>query len=71
MFSGVIHGVIPTVVKYGSYGFGWDPIFVPSDQSGVTFNGKSFAEITMEEKLSISQRGIALRALKEYLEKNN
>lgn len=67
VFSGIINGTIAKSVQNGPYGFGWDPIFIPNDQNEIKFNGKSFAEITEEEKLSISQRGIALKALKKYL----
>lgn len=47
----------------GNGGFGYDPLFLSDDV------GKSFAELTPEEKNSISHRGRALRALKEKLEK--
>ncbi|MBE6939856.1 MAG: XTP/dITP diphosphatase [Ruminococcaceae bacterium] len=52
----------------GEGGFGYDPIFfVPSMR-------KTFAQLTAEEKNTISHRGVALRAfageLKKYLEKN-
>lgn len=46
--------------KRGSGGFGYDPIF------GV--NGKSFAELSDDEKDRISHRGKALRRLLELLE---
>ena len=45
----------------GEGGFGYDPLFwVPSV-------GKSFAELTREEKNRVSHRGAAVRALREWL----
>ena len=73
VFSGIINGTVAKSVQKGSYGFGWDPIFIPNDvfisnsSEKISFNGKSFAQITLKEKLSVSQRGIALRELKKYL----
>ena len=46
----------------GEGGFGYDPVFVVAD-------GRSFAQLTAEEKDKISHRGNALRALKVELEK--
>lgn len=46
----------------GEGGFGYDPVFVVAD-------GRSFAQLTAEEKDKISHRGNALRALKAELEK--
>lgn len=47
----------------GEGGFGYDPLFYPEQ-----FNGeKSLAEVTQEEKNSISHRGNALRNLKKVL----
>lgn len=43
----------------GNNGFGFDPVFFVGD--------KSFAELSSEEKDSISHRGNSLRALKEKL----
>ena len=42
----------------GNYGYGFDPIFIPKGHS------RTFAEMTMKEKNSISHR---LRALEEIL----
>ena len=50
----------------GNNGFGYDPIFVPDEQpirNGVQMEGLTSAELTQEEKNSISHRGHALRAL--------
>lgn len=43
---------------HGSGGFGYDPVFVPDDG-----DGRTFAEMTSEEKNAISHRGRALRDL--------
>jgi XTP/dITP diphosphohydrolase len=45
----------------GSGGFGYDPLFF------VPQFGRTMAELSMEEKNSISHRGKALRAIKEVL----
>jgi XTP/dITP diphosphohydrolase len=42
----------------GEGGFGYDPVFVPADG-----DGRTFAEMSAEEKQAISHRGRALRAL--------
>ncbi len=59
-FEGRVQGEILTE-RHGAKGFGYDPIFRPL---GFT---KSFAEMTMEEKNSISHRGLAVQALINYL----
>lgn len=46
----------------GSSGFGYDPIFYFEEY------GKSFAELTMKEKNSVSHRGKALKEIKVELE---
>jgi len=48
----------------GEGGFGYDPAFVPDDLPG----GRTMAEISGEEKSSISHRGRAARALLDRLE---
>lgn len=59
-FEGEIRGKI--VSPRGENGFGWDPIFE------IEGTGKTFAEMTAEEKNKISMRKIAFQKLKEYLE---
>jgi XTP/dITP diphosphohydrolase len=64
LFSGIIHGKI-IEEKIGTNGFGYDPIFVADGYE------KTFAELSMEEKSTISHRGIAVKQLIEYFIKNN
>lgn len=58
-FEGKIEGRIG-YERLGEHGFGYDPIFMVGD--------KSTAELDPEEKNRISHRGVALRAMKAYLE---
>lgn len=60
LFTGIINGTI-IEEKIGTNGFGYDPIFVADGYE------KTFAELSMEEKSSISHRGIAVRQLVEFL----
>jgi len=60
LFSGIINGTI-TKEKTGSNGFGYDPVFRADGYD------KTFAQLTMEEKSSISHRGIAVRKLVAFL----
>jgi XTP/dITP diphosphohydrolase len=62
LFEGIAKGII-TLEKKGNDGFGYDPIFQPLGYSS------TFAEISMEEKATISHRGIATRKLINYLSK--
>ncbi len=61
-FEGRVDGVILTE-RYGTDGFGYDPIFMP-DRFAV-----SFAEMPLEVKNMISHRGLAVKQLVEYLTK--
>jgi XTP/dITP diphosphohydrolase len=63
LFTGIINGKI-IEEKIGTNGFGYDPIFVADGYE------KTFAELTMEEKSTISHRGIAVKQLIEELKKN-
>jgi XTP/dITP diphosphohydrolase len=60
--EGACEGVIGFAPK-GTEGFGYDPLFF------VTEFDKTFSELTLEEKNSISHRGKALRAALEILRK--
>jgi XTP/dITP diphosphohydrolase len=59
--AGEIKGFI-TKEQRGSNGFGYDPVFQPSGYD------KVFAEMNLEEKNTISHRGIAIRYAKRLLE---
>lgn len=64
LFTGIINGKI-IEEKIGTNGFGYDPIFVAEGYE------KTFAELTMEEKSTISHRGIAVKELILFLQKQN
>ncbi len=55
--EGAVEGTI-AILPRGTRGFGYDPIFVP--EGG---DGRTFAEMSSEEKQVISHRGRAFRAL--------
>jgi XTP/dITP diphosphohydrolase len=59
--EGVVTGVI-TDRAMGDGGFGYDPVFAPDG-----LDGRTFAEMTADEKHEISHRGRAFRALAERL----
>lgn len=64
--SFVVRGTIEGMIGYeerGENGFGYDPIFYLPEK------GVSTAELSPEEKNSISHRGNALRKMKEFLER--
>ncbi|NOZ63587.1 MAG: XTP/dITP diphosphatase [Caldiserica bacterium] len=58
--EGVVEGYI-TCEPRGSEGFGYDPVFYVPEK------GKTFAEMSIEEKGEISHRGKALRIAREIL----
>jgi XTP/dITP diphosphohydrolase len=58
---GVVEGHIAGSAR-GSGGFGYDPIFVP-----VEGDGRTFGEMTADEKHALSHRGRAFRALRDEL----
>ncbi|MBF82288.1 MAG: non-canonical purine NTP pyrophosphatase, RdgB/HAM1 family [Actinobacteria bacterium] len=60
--EGIVEGVIAQNPS-GVGGFGYDSVFIPT--SG---EGKTFAEMSDEEKNAISHRGAAFRTLKELLQ---
>lgn len=60
LFEGRIDGTIINE-RRGKKGFGYDPVFVPDRKN------KTFAEMSLDEKNSISHRAIAFIKLKEFL----
>lgn len=58
--EGVCEGRITTEPR-GLHGFGYDPVFLVPER------GKTFAEMTAEEKNDVSHRGIAFRKAAEVL----
>ena len=61
--TGVVEGALaPKPV--GTGGFGYDPIFFYPPY------GRTFGEVTPDQKLVVSHRGEAIRALKAHLERN-
>lgn len=61
VFEGRVTGTITRDLR-GNNGFGYDPVFMPDGYS------KTFAEMSFEEKNSISHRKIALKKLLDFLE---
>lgn len=66
-------GTIAAARLCGDYGFGYDPLFVP-DECGVgktekrsNTEGRSYAQLTPDEKDAISHRGQALAVLERQL----
>ena len=59
-FEGVVEGNITKKPK-GENGFGYDPVFIPS---GYT---KTFGELSIEEKNSISHRSLAMNKLIDFI----
>lgn len=62
MFEGIVHGQI-THERRGLEGFGYDPIFLPDGYD------RTFAEMSLEEKNSLSHRSRALDKLIPFLAK--
>jgi len=62
LFEGEVEGNI-CFQKRGDHGFGYDPVFIPSGFK------KTFAEMSLEEKSTISHRAKAVKKLVDYLSK--
>ena len=61
----IAHGYCSGVIaaeRRGTHGFGYDPVFIPDEG-----DGRSFAEMSTEEKNAISHRGRAFRALQQLV----
>jgi len=62
-FSGEVSGTIAGL-PVGHSGFGYDPIFVPTEG-----DGRTFAEMTLAEKNLLSHRARAVEGLVDFLQK--
>jgi len=60
LFEGIVTGTI-IYEKRGTEGFGYDPVFVPEGKT------KTFAEMDLNEKNSVSHRARAFKKLREFL----
>lgn len=61
LFEGIVSGRISDQ-KRGTFGFGYDPIFIPDEG-----DGRTFAEMALEEKKNISHRSRAVKKLVDFL----
>ena len=61
--TGAVQGLIAMDAR-GAGGFGYDPVFVPTEG-----DGRTFAELSADEKHALSHRGRAFRALAAELAK--
>lgn len=61
LVEGKVEGFITEEKAKSSGGFGYDPVFFYPP------HGKTFAELTLDEKNAISHRGLALKAAKTIL----
>ncbi len=59
--EGAVSGTITPDAR-GAGGFGYDPIFAPDG-----YDGRTFAQMSVEEKHAVSHRGRAFRALADRL----
>ena len=62
LFTGRTQGLITTSPR-GTNGFGFDPVFIPNESK------ETYAEMTVEEKNSISHRAKATQAFLKYVKK--
>jgi XTP/dITP diphosphohydrolase len=60
LFEGIVEGKI-IQVKKGDQGFGYDPIFVPDGKT------RTFAEMDLSEKNTVSHRARAFEKLRDFL----
>jgi XTP/dITP diphosphohydrolase len=63
VFEGIFEGDILSAPR-GAKGFGYDPVFVPKGYD------KTVAELSEEEKNTISHRALALKKVAEFLEEH-
>ena len=70
--EGECPGKIAFALQNGDYGFGYDPLFIPDeygtpDGKRPNAEGRSYAQLTPDEKDAISHRGRAMEKLAEKL----
>ncbi len=65
-FEGSCEGVIGFEERGGG-GFGYDVLFIPTGVDGKPLDGRTFAEMSAEEKHPLSHRGKAVRELVAFL----
>ena len=65
IFEGEVLGKV-SKEKRGIGGFGFDPIFLPNQ-----FPSSTFAELTLDQKNSISHRGKAWKKMIDFLKKSD
>jgi XTP/dITP diphosphohydrolase len=63
-FRGIVKGKIAYSIR-GTGGFGYDPIFIPDEG-----DGRTFGEMTNEEKNAFSHRARAFRSFGEWFARN-
>jgi XTP/dITP diphosphohydrolase len=61
LFKGTVTGKITHAIR-GTHGFGYDPIFVPDEG-----DGRTFGEMSDEEKNAISHRARVFRRLGAWM----
>jgi XTP/dITP diphosphohydrolase len=64
LFEGIVEGNIISE-RRGAGGFGYDPVFIPDGKS------RTFAEMPLAEKNTVSHRARALEKLKAFLQQIN
>lgn len=62
LFEGIVEGKISREER-GAEGFGYDPLFVPDGYS------RTFAQMNLKEKNTLSHRARAIQLLQQHLEK--
>ena len=70
--EGECPGKIAFALQNGDYGFGYDPLFIPDeygtpDGKRPNAEGRSYAQLTPDEKDAISHRGRAMEKLADEL----
>jgi XTP/dITP diphosphohydrolase len=60
LFEGIVEGTITKEIR-GSEGFGYDPVFIPEGKT------RTFAEMGLTEKNTVSHRARAFEKLRDFL----